>query len=114
MTILSYQPFSGEVVATAVAAPFGLWGLVRADVPRPADLVHGQAQLRPHHRSHVNGESLQIGSSVTIYAVFLLVGNTVTLLKNAKYGQLQTGNSSGEGVHGAVEVPQAVRGRARL
>ena len=59
-------PFPGEVVATAVAAPVRVRRLVRADVPRPADLVHGQAQLRPHHRSHVNGESLQSCSPFVI------------------------------------------------
>ena len=51
-------PFPGEVVATAVPPPVRVRRLVRADVPRPADLVHGQAQLRPDHRSHVDGESV--------------------------------------------------------
>ena len=56
-------PFPGEVVATALPPPVRVRRLVRADVPRPADLVHGQAQLRTHHRSHVNGESVDLHSA---------------------------------------------------
>ena len=55
--LLNTVPISGEAVATAVSLPVRVRWLVRADVPRPADVVHGAPQLRPHHRRHVDGES---------------------------------------------------------